>query len=118
MLGLAGARTHRAEKRELKLNGGVMVVEAQGPAARAGLREGDVIVGLGNQQIGSLKALRGSGGGLEQRPPGEHSDPPWRLGPVRAGAPQRTLRCRCTPDLPTILGFCWFEQAGQGRVAH
>jgi serine protease Do len=57
MLGLQVRELTAAEKRELKLNGGVMVVEAQGPAARAGLREEDVIVGVGNQQIGSLKGF-------------------------------------------------------------
>ena len=54
-LGLAVRELTAAERRELKLNGGVWVVSAQGPAASAGLREDDVIVGLGNQQVGGLK---------------------------------------------------------------
>ena len=44
-----------AERDELKLAGGVLVLAAQGPAAAAGLREDDVIIGVANQQVQSLK---------------------------------------------------------------
>jgi serine protease Do len=54
-LGLAVRDLTSAERQELKINGGVVVVGADGIAARAGLREDDVIVALGNQQIGGIK---------------------------------------------------------------
>lgn len=44
-----------AEKKELKVKGGVRVVAAADAAARAGLREGDVILALANTEIGNLK---------------------------------------------------------------
>lgn len=53
--GLAVRDLTAAEKQELKVQGGVLVASAEGAAARAGLREDDVIVALGNQQIGTLK---------------------------------------------------------------
>ncbi|NIC43200.1 DegQ family serine endoprotease [Aquabacterium sp. A08] len=54
-LGLAVRDLTAAEKRELQLGGGVRVVQARDAAASAGLREDDVIVGVGNQQIASLQ---------------------------------------------------------------
>ena len=53
-LGLTVRELTAAERRELKISGGVRVVEASGPAAAAGLRPDDVIVGLGNQPVGSV----------------------------------------------------------------
>jgi len=44
-----------AEKKDLKVKGGVRVVAAADAAARAGLREGDVILALANTEIGNLK---------------------------------------------------------------
>ncbi len=54
-LGLTVSDLSAAQKRELRQNGGVLVDEAQGPAARAGLRAGDVILAVANVQIGSAK---------------------------------------------------------------
>jgi serine protease Do len=42
-------------KKELKLKGGVKVDASEGAAARAGLREGDVILAIANTEIGSVK---------------------------------------------------------------
>jgi serine protease Do len=50
-LGLGVADLTDAQKRELKLKAGVRVEAAEGAAARAGLREGDVIVAVGNVEI-------------------------------------------------------------------
>ena len=55
LLGLNVTDLSADQKRELKQNGGVLVEEAQGPAARAGLRPGDVILAVANVQIGSAK---------------------------------------------------------------
>jgi len=46
-----------AQKRELKTKGGVRVEAAADAAARAGLREGDVIVSVANIEINSVKEL-------------------------------------------------------------
>ena len=44
-----------AQKRELKLKGGVVVTAASEGAARAGLREGDIILALANSEVLSVK---------------------------------------------------------------
>lgn len=54
-LGLNVSDLSADQKRELRQNGGVLVSEAQGPAARAGLRAGDIILSVANVQIGSAK---------------------------------------------------------------
>jgi serine protease Do len=41
----------------LGVTGGVVVTSAVGPAARAGLREDDVIVSVANEQITHLRSL-------------------------------------------------------------
>ncbi len=53
--GLGVADLSDAQKRELKLRGGVRVEAAEGAAARAGLREGDVIVAIGNVEIANQR---------------------------------------------------------------
>ena len=54
-LGLTVTELSDTAKRELKLRGGVRVDAADGVAARAGLREGDVILELDNTEIADLK---------------------------------------------------------------
>ena len=54
-IGLAVSDLTEAQKRELKLRGGVRVETAEGAAARAGLREGDVIVTLDNTEVSDAK---------------------------------------------------------------
>ena len=55
VIGLAVSDLTEAQKRELKLRGGVRVETAEGAAARAGLREGDVIVTLDNSEVTDAK---------------------------------------------------------------
>ena len=54
-LGLSVSELTSAEKKELKLKGGVKIEDAAEAAARAGLREGDVIVQVGNTEIRNVK---------------------------------------------------------------
>lgn len=56
-LGLALAELTPAERKELALKGGVRIASADGAAARAGLREGDVILAIGNTEVGSAKEV-------------------------------------------------------------
>ncbi|MFM6985898.1 MAG: Do family serine endopeptidase [Hydrogenophaga sp.] len=57
VLGLTLADLSAAQKKALALKGGARVVQAEGPAARAGLREDDVIVAVANVEVGSVKEL-------------------------------------------------------------
>ena len=54
-LGLSVLELTDAQKKELKLKGGVAVASATDAAARAGLREGDVILSVANAEIAGLK---------------------------------------------------------------
>jgi len=56
-LGLAVAELTEAQKKELKIKGGVRVVSADGAAARAGLREGDVFLAVANTEVSGLKSF-------------------------------------------------------------
>ncbi|HWH80700.1 MAG TPA: DegQ family serine endoprotease [Burkholderiaceae bacterium] len=55
MLGLTVAELTDAQRRELKLKGGVRVEAVEGPAARAGLREGDVLLSVDNTEVSGVK---------------------------------------------------------------
>jgi serine protease Do len=54
-LGLTLAELPASKRDELKLKSGVRVEAVEGPAERAGLQEGDVILAVGNQDVQSLK---------------------------------------------------------------
>ena len=54
LMGLELEELSEAQRRELKIRGGVKVVDATEAAASAGLREGDVIVSIGNIEISSV----------------------------------------------------------------
>ena len=54
-LGLALAELTDIQKRDLKLKNGVRVESAEGNAARAGVKEGDVIVSVENVEVTSVK---------------------------------------------------------------
>jgi len=47
-----------AQRKELKVEGGVFVDNVQGAAARAGLRRGDVILAVNNQDVKSVEQFR------------------------------------------------------------
>src|SRR5690606_27860141 len=52
-LGLSITDLSDAQQRELKIKGGVLVQSAQAAAARAGVREGDVILAIDNREVTS-----------------------------------------------------------------
>lgn len=56
-LGLVVSDLTDAQRKELKVDGGVMVDSAEGSAARAGLRTGDVVVRLNNTDIKDSRQL-------------------------------------------------------------
>lgn len=56
-LGLGVAELTAAQKKSLGIDAGVRVTVAEGPAARAGLREGDVILALANVEVSNLKTF-------------------------------------------------------------
>jgi serine protease Do len=68
-LGIAVSDLSDAQKRELKLKNGVRVETAEGLAARAGLREGDVILTVENTEITSVKQFEAAVGKLDKSKP-------------------------------------------------
>jgi serine protease Do len=52
--GMALSDLTEAQRKELKLEGGVLVGDVQGAAARAGMRRGDVILAVNNQDVKSV----------------------------------------------------------------
>jgi serine protease Do len=55
MLGLKVTDLSDADRARLHLKGGVRVDSAEGPAARAGLQEGDIVLAIANIQVTSVK---------------------------------------------------------------
>ena len=53
--GLALSDLSEAQKKELKIKGGAKIDLAEGAAARAGLREGDVIISIANTEVLNVK---------------------------------------------------------------
>ncbi|MCU0761489.1 MAG: Do family serine endopeptidase [Hydrogenophaga sp.] len=68
-LGLTLAELTEAQKKELNLQSGVRVVGAEGVSARAGLREGDVILAVANKETRTLKDMEAILGGLDKTRP-------------------------------------------------
>ena len=68
-LGLAVSDLSDAQKRELKVKSGVRVETAEGAAARAGIREGDVVVTVDNVEVVSAKQFEGIAGKLDKSKP-------------------------------------------------
>ena len=55
-----------AQRKELKVEGGILVDSVQGAAARAGLRRGDVILAVNNQDVRSVEEFRQLMGGFDK----------------------------------------------------
>jgi serine protease Do len=57
-LGLTVAELSEAQRSNLGVSGGLLVEAVEGPAAKAGIRRGDVILALNNNDIKSLSQLK------------------------------------------------------------
>jgi serine protease Do len=68
-LGLSVADLSEADKRELKLKGGVRVVAVEGAAARAGLAEDDLILSVGNTSIANSQQFEAALNKLDKNKP-------------------------------------------------
>jgi serine protease Do len=68
-LGLTVTELTEAQKKELKLKGGVRVSTAAEGAARAGLREGDVIIAVANTEVNSLAEFEAALGKADKTKP-------------------------------------------------
>jgi serine protease Do len=55
VLGLTVSDLNDAQKKELRVRGGVKVDAVDGPAAKAGLREGDVVLSIDNTEVTDAK---------------------------------------------------------------
>jgi serine protease Do len=56
-MGLVLSELTSEQKKDLQVNGGLLVEEAKAAAARAGLHRGDAILAVGNVEVGSLAQL-------------------------------------------------------------
>jgi serine protease Do len=57
-LGLAVRPLTPDEQRQAEVSGGILVEDAVGPAARAGIQSGDVILSFNGEPIASIEQLR------------------------------------------------------------
>ena len=67
MLGLVVSELTDAQKKELRIEGGVLVESAEGASARAGLRPGDVVLRVNNTDITSATQFNAVVGKLEPK---------------------------------------------------
>ena len=68
-LGLTVAELSETQKKELKLKGGVRVEAVADAAARAGLREGDVVLQIANQEVAGVKEFEAITAKLDRAKP-------------------------------------------------
>lgn len=68
-LGLAVSELTEAQKKELKIKGGVKVETAADAATRAGLREGDVIVAIANVEVANVREFETALAKLDKNKP-------------------------------------------------
>jgi len=56
-LGLTLSELSAEQRRELGISGGLLIDDAQGPALKAGIRRGDVLMAINNQDVKSVEQL-------------------------------------------------------------
>jgi serine protease Do len=66
VLGMSLTDLTEAQRKELKVEGGLLVGEVQGAAARAGIRRGDIILAVNNQDVKSVEQFREQMGQVEK----------------------------------------------------
>ncbi|MGZ8197672.1 MAG: PDZ domain-containing protein, partial [Burkholderiales bacterium] len=66
VMGMSLSELTDAQRKELKVEGGVLVNEVQGAAARAGIRRGDIILAVNNQDVKSVEHFRELMGAVEK----------------------------------------------------
>ena len=57
-LGLTVSNLSSSERAQLEIDGGVKIEQVEGPGARAGLRPGDIVLALNNDDVKSVKQFR------------------------------------------------------------
>jgi serine protease Do len=65
-LGLTLSELNAEQRKELALSGGLLVEDVQGAAAKAGIRRGDVLLAINNQDVKSVDQLNGLLGQFEK----------------------------------------------------
>ncbi|HZY20320.1 MAG TPA: DegQ family serine endoprotease [Ramlibacter sp.] len=68
-LGLVVAELTDAQKKEMKIKGGVRVEAVSELSARAGIREGDVIVAVGNTEVNNVREFDATVGKVDRSKP-------------------------------------------------
>jgi serine protease Do len=66
-LGLALSDLGNEQRKELKINSGVLVEDVKGPAARAGIQPGDVILAINNSEVKTVEQFNQALNKLESR---------------------------------------------------
>jgi serine protease Do len=66
-LGLALSELTSEQRKELQVSGGLLVEDVQGPAARAGIQPGDVILSLNNNELKTVEQFQQALSHLESR---------------------------------------------------
>jgi len=67
-LGVAVRPLSKDEAKELEVEGGLVVEQASGPAAKAGVQQGDVILGVNGKPVKSVDDLKAAIDGAGKRP--------------------------------------------------
>jgi serine protease Do len=68
-LGLAVVDLTAEQRKELKLKGGVLITAVDGPAARAGVQEGDLILAVANSEVTDARQFEALVGKLDKSRP-------------------------------------------------
>jgi serine protease Do len=68
-LGLTVTDLNAEQRKELKLKGGVLIATAEGPATRAGLQEGDLVLAVGNSEVTDARQFEALVGKLDRSRP-------------------------------------------------